>query len=160
MRGSTLEPLNSCMSLPPWSSLMHSLLSYTLCFLVLVAVCGKRYKNRPGLSYHYAHSHLAEEEGEEKEELETSEPPPALPDEPKSKTSSTVIRSEGSGQSLIPRLSRFSPLRFSAPKKGPDGLALPNNYCDFCLGDSKTNHKTGQSEELVSCSDCGRSGEW
>lgn len=22
-------------------------------------------------------------------------------------------------------------------KKGPDGLALPNNYCDFCLGDSK-----------------------
>lgn len=46
----------------------------------------------------------------------------------------------------------------SAPKKGPDGIALPNNYCDFCLGDSKTNHKTGQSEELVSCSDCGRSG--
>ncbi|NXW86308.1 REQU protein, partial [Alopecoenas beccarii] len=46
---------------------------------------------------------------------------------------------------------------FSA-KKGPDGLALPNNYCDFCLGDSKINKKTGQPEELVSCSDCGRSG--
>ncbi|GCC42485.1 hypothetical protein chiPu_0026740, partial [Chiloscyllium punctatum] len=43
-------------------------------------------------------------------------------------------------------------------KKGPDGLALPNNYCDFCLGDSRLNKKTGQSEELVSCSDCGRSG--
>ncbi|KAM3656399.1 LOW QUALITY PROTEIN: zinc finger protein neuro-d4-like [Ammospiza maritima maritima] len=28
-------------------------------------VCGKRYKNRPGLSYHYSHSHAAEEEGEE-----------------------------------------------------------------------------------------------
>ncbi|NXL54899.1 REQU protein, partial [Podilymbus podiceps] len=42
--------------------------------------------------------------------------------------------------------------------KGPDGLALPNNYCDFCLGDSKINKKTGQPEELVSCSDCGRSG--
>uniref|UniRef100_A0A8C9YB68 Double PHD fingers 2 n=1 Tax=Sander lucioperca TaxID=283035 RepID=A0A8C9YB68_SANLU len=91
-------------------------------------VCGKRYKNRPGLSYHYAHSHLAEEEGEEKEEMENNEPALPLPDEPKT------------------------------PKKGPDGLALPNNYCDFCLGDSKTNHKTGQSEELVSCSDCGRSG--
>ena len=38
-------------------------------------------------------------------------------------------------------------------KKGPDGLALPNNYCDFCLGDSKINKKTGQPEELVSCSD-------
>lgn len=28
-------------------------------------VCGKRYKNRPGLSYHYTHTHLAEEEGED-----------------------------------------------------------------------------------------------
>ncbi|XP_061558664.1 zinc finger protein ubi-d4-like isoform X1 [Phycodurus eques] len=91
-------------------------------------VCGKRYKNRPGLSYHYTHSHLADEEGEDKEEMEVNEPPPPLPETPKT------------------------------PKRGPDGLALPNKYCDFCLGDSKTNHKTGQSEELVSCSDCGRSG--
>lgn len=50
-------------------------------------------------------------------------------------------------------------LSWAAPKKGPDGLALPNNYCDFCLGDSNLNQKTGQSEELVSCSDCGRSGK-
>ncbi|XP_071656944.1 zinc finger protein neuro-d4 isoform X7 [Patagioenas fasciata] len=28
-------------------------------------ICGKRYKNRPGLSYHYTHTHLAEEEGDE-----------------------------------------------------------------------------------------------
>lgn len=49
-------------------------------------------------------------------------------------------------------------LFFTAPKKGPNGLALPNDYCDFCLGDSNMNQKTGQSEELVSCSDCGRSG--
>uniref|UniRef100_A0A8C6SXT6 D4, zinc and double PHD fingers family 2 n=1 Tax=Neogobius melanostomus TaxID=47308 RepID=A0A8C6SXT6_9GOBI len=53
---------------------------------------------------------------------------------------------------------RDKPYACDTPKKGPDGNALPNNYCDFCLGDSKTNHKTGQSEELVSCSDCGRSG--
>uniref|UniRef100_A0A3Q3GH05 Double PHD fingers 2 n=1 Tax=Labrus bergylta TaxID=56723 RepID=A0A3Q3GH05_9LABR len=53
---------------------------------------------------------------------------------------------------------RDKPYACDTPKKGPDGIALPNNYCDFCLGDSKTNHKTGQSEELVSCSDCGRSG--
>ncbi|KAL5018284.1 hypothetical protein ScPMuIL_004006 [Solemya velum] len=33
-----------------------------------------------------------------------------------------------------------------------------NNYCDFCLGDKGDNKKTGQPEELVSCSDCGRSG--
>jgi len=50
-----------------------------------VAACGKRYKNRPGLSYHYAHSHLAEEEGEEKEDMEINESSLPLPEEPKSK---------------------------------------------------------------------------
>ncbi|KAJ8355361.1 hypothetical protein AAFF_G00061770 [Aldrovandia affinis] len=34
-------------------------------------ICGKRYKNRPGLSYHYAHTHLAEEEEEEDSERHT-----------------------------------------------------------------------------------------
>uniref|UniRef100_A0A3P9B6F0 D4, zinc and double PHD fingers family 2, like n=1 Tax=Maylandia zebra TaxID=106582 RepID=A0A3P9B6F0_9CICH len=90
-------------------------------------ICGKRYKNRPGLSYHYTHSHLAEEEGEDREEIEAP-PTPRQPEEQKT------------------------------TKKGPNGLALPNDYCDFCLGDSTLNQKTGQSEELVSCSDCGRSG--
>lgn len=52
----------------------------------------------------------------------------------------------------------FHSLSCAAAKKGPNGLALPNDYCDFCLGDSTLNQKTGQSEELVSCSDCGRSG--
>lgn len=33
-----------------------------------------------------------------------------------------------------------------------------NNYCDFCLGDSEENKKSNQPEELVSCSDCSRSG--
>ncbi|KFM00367.1 Zinc finger protein ubi-d4, partial [Aptenodytes forsteri] len=66
-------------------------------------------------------------------------------------------------KAFAPRLIRLSPSAFPAKtafpaKKGPDGLALPNNYCDFCLGDSKINKKTGQPEELVSCSDCGRSG--
>lgn len=36
--------------------------------------------------------------------------------------------------------------------------ATPSPYCDFCLGDMKENKKTGVPEELVSCSDCGRSG--
>ncbi|XP_032803647.1 zinc finger protein ubi-d4-like isoform X7 [Petromyzon marinus] len=89
-------------------------------------ICGKRYKNRPGLSYHYTHSHLADEEGEDKDSR------PATP---------VTRRSED-----------------RKAKKGPDGLANPNNYCDFCLGGSVENKKTGQPEELVSCSDCGRSG--
>ena len=37
--------------------------------------------------------------------------------------------------------------------------AAPSPYCDFCLGDARENKKTGGSEELVSCSDCGRSGK-
>ena len=32
-------------------------------------------------------------------------------------------------------------------------------YCDFCLGDVNENKKTGKPEELVSCAECGRSGE-
>ncbi|KAJ8319516.1 hypothetical protein KUTeg_004607 [Tegillarca granosa] len=39
-----------------------------------------------------------------------------------------------------------------------DDKISANNYCDFCLGDSLENKKTAQPEELVSCSDCGRSG--
>uniref|UniRef100_A0A663E4R5 Double PHD fingers 3 n=1 Tax=Aquila chrysaetos chrysaetos TaxID=223781 RepID=A0A663E4R5_AQUCH len=96
-----------------------------LCFLVYI--CGKRYKNRPGLSYHYAHTHLASEEGDEAREQETR--------------SSPVHRNEN-----------------HKPQKGPDGVIIPNNYCDFCLGGSNMNKKSGRPEELVSCSDCGRSG--
>ncbi|XP_010210450.1 PREDICTED: zinc finger protein DPF3-like, partial [Tinamus guttatus] len=88
--------------------------------------CGKRYKNRPGLSYHYAHTHLASEEGDEAREQETR--------------SSPVHRNEN-----------------HKPQKGPDGVIIPNNYCDFCLGGSSMNKKSGRPEELVSCSDCGRS---
>ncbi|KAB5540103.1 hypothetical protein PHYPO_G00097480 [Pangasianodon hypophthalmus] len=91
------------------------------------SVCGKRYKNRPGLSYHYTHTHLAEEEGEEEREPEIPQSPP------ENKTQNHKLQ------------------------KGPDGAVIANDYCDFCLGDSGSNRKTGQAEELVSCSDCGRS---
>ncbi|XP_014486585.1 PREDICTED: zinc finger protein ubi-d4 A-like isoform X2 [Dinoponera quadriceps] len=43
-------------------------------------------------------------------------------------------------------------------KKAKSSAAQPSPYCDFCLGDARENKKTGGSEELVSCSDCGRSG--
>lgn len=36
--------------------------------------------------------------------------------------------------------------------------APPSPYCDFCLGDARENKKTMVPEDLVSCSDCGRSG--
>ncbi|KAM6914890.1 zinc finger protein DPF3 isoform 2-T2 [Xenentodon cancila] len=90
-------------------------------------ICGKRYKNRPGLSYHYTHTHLAEEEGEEEKETELPPNSPRSTDNHK-------------------------------PQKDSEGAVIPNDYCDFCLGDQDSNRKTGQAEELVSCSDCGRSG--
>ncbi|XP_055686870.1 zinc finger protein DPF3 [Lutzomyia longipalpis] len=48
----------------------------------------------------------------------------------------------------------------SHPPRGlaDKGKVAPSPYCDFCLGDARENKKTGVPEELVSCSDCGRSG--
>jgi len=40
---------------------------------------------------------------------------------------------------------------------GKGSVHTPQNYCDFCLGDSEENKKTNSAEILVSCSDCGRS---
>ncbi len=40
-------------------------------------------------------------------------------------------------------------------KKGP---VEPNNYCDFCLGDTAKN-KSGEPEDMVSCAECGHSGK-
>lgn len=46
------------------------------------------------------------------------------------------------------------------PRKMDEGKPRvpPSPYCDFCLGDAAENKKSGTPEELVSCSDCGRSG--
>ena len=38
--------------------------------------------------------------------------------------------------------------------------AEPSGYCDFCLGDSSYNKKSLQPEELIGCSECGRSGQY
>ena len=62
---------------------------------------------------------------------------------------------EDSQQSLPTSVSEPRPKR----NKGP-GPASPNIYCDFCLGDSGENKKTGTAEKLISCADCGRSGKY
>ncbi|KAH8373023.1 hypothetical protein KR009_010527 [Drosophila setifemur] len=55
-----------------------------------------------------------------------------------------------------------APATAASPKKVKQGVerevAQPSPYCDFCLGDQRENKKTSMPEELVSCSDCGRSG--
>ncbi|XP_075387805.1 zinc finger protein DPF3 [Tenrec ecaudatus] len=108
-------------------------------------ICGKRYKNRPGLSYHYAHTHLASEEGDEAQEQETRSPPNHR-NENHRRTGGISPKQEHLSQGPGPA------------QKGPDGTVIPNNYCDFCLGGSNMNKKSGRPEELVSCADCGRSG--
>ena len=64
-----------------------------------------------------------------------------------------------------------SPMGYGGPS-GPSGpreeptspaqpgkkVPKPSEYCDFCLGDSNMNKKSGKPEELVSCAECGRSG--
>ncbi|XP_006723472.1 zinc finger protein neuro-d4 isoform X13 [Homo sapiens] len=103
------------------------------------SLCGKRYKNRPGLSYHYTHTHLAEEEGEENAERH------ALPFHRKNNHKQFYKE-----LAWVPEAQRKH-----TAKKAPDGTVIPNGYCDFCLGGSK---KTGCPEDLISCADCGRSG--
>ncbi|EDV22649.1 uncharacterized protein TRIADDRAFT_28636 [Trichoplax adhaerens] len=86
-------------------------------------LCGRRYKNPPGLKYHYIHAHNIQNLSKIKITRESGRPPKIA------KIMSSVSTSVES-----------------------------NRYCDFCLGDVNLNKKTGQSERLISCADCGRSG--
>uniref|UniRef100_A0A3Q2YEQ7 Double PHD fingers 1 n=1 Tax=Hippocampus comes TaxID=109280 RepID=A0A3Q2YEQ7_HIPCM len=54
-------------------------------------ICGKRYKNRPGLSYHYTHTHLADEEGEEDSESLAEDTPPSVCTTPYKAADGSVI---------------------------------------------------------------------
>jgi len=40
----------------------------------------------------------------------------------------------------------------------PKPKGASSDYCDFCLGDSVQNKKTGSPEQLIACSICGRAG--
>ncbi|XP_078089849.1 zinc finger protein DPF3 [Mustelus asterias] len=57
-------------------------------------VCCKWYKNRPGLSYHHAHTHLADEEGDDDRDSTSHSPP--------------LLRNEGCKQSLQCRKSHLA----------------------------------------------------
>ena len=110
---------------------------------VLLLVCGRRYKNGPGLKYHYTHyNHEQETSTVHHEEPAISHPSTPAPSAPAESPKVPSPQPRGPGR----------------PKKIPGAAASPNNYCDFCLGDVYENKKTGQPEELLSCADCGRSG--
>lgn len=65
----------------------------------------------------------------------------------------------GAGGGGTPALGGNHPAAGQIHDKKSGKAAQPSPYCDFCLGDARENKKTGGSEELVSCSDCGRSGK-
>ncbi|RXG67914.1 Zinc finger protein ubi-d4 B [Armadillidium vulgare] len=69
----------------------------------------------------------------------------------------------GSGSEHPPRTPDLKENQKAASAKLVDSVkekkrATPNTYCDFCLGNTNYNVKTGEPEEMVSCADCGRSG--
>ncbi|XP_042206610.1 zinc finger protein ubi-d4 B-like isoform X4 [Homarus americanus] len=82
---------------------------------------------------------------------------------------STMMPTSGTPTSTSETLREASPASLAVPDldqqqlskppkvMGEKNRAQPSPYCDFCLGDATMNKKTGESEELVSCSDCGRS---
>ncbi|XP_032939811.1 zinc finger protein neuro-d4 [Catharus ustulatus] len=99
-------------------------------------ICGKRYKNRPGLSYHYTHTHLAEEEGEE----------PGGGAGPPRRNHHRQFYKE---LSWVPENQRRSTGRPAPPGPPPEGP------CDFCAGGTRGR---GSEEALITCADCGRAG--
>ncbi|CAL1285902.1 unnamed protein product [Larinioides sclopetarius] len=136
-------------------------------------ICGARYKTRPGLSYHYSHGHNNDSTDNTEEETNYTPPKPSAAPPPPAPAPPTPCNpppqvmqpsmsswpgpsnEDGPLTCIFRSLSSFSS---TAPRPTSEkGNTLPSTYCDFCLGDSIENKKTRMPEELVSCSDCGRS---
>ena len=145
-------------------------------------VCLARYKTRPGLTYHYNHSHkghrsVGDSQGDSGYHLpEPEDSEHRSVDSPLSGSDSldgslgggrqsmmgvSGLSGSQSSASLGPRRS-FSPPKLTVAKpsgsKRSSDKTQSSGYCDFCLGDSNYNKKTMQPEELIACSECGRSG--
>ena len=92
-----------------------------------------------------------------------SHPPPPPPPQhggaPMGTPSAAGGTSSG-GQCMIPQTAagQAANLRNNKTMAGKE-RAPSLGYCDFCLGDAAENKKTSRPEELVSCAECGRSGE-
>lgn len=133
-------------SRPKVNSLIISALKeyFNLCiiYIFMSLVCGKRYKNGPGLKYHYTH-YNHDQDGSSSETTEVNHPQ-TLPGSPMIETN------------VQPYVTTTT---VAVTKETQSGIANPNDYCDFCLGDATRNKKTLLSEELLSCADCGRCGE-
>ena len=175
--------------------------------IIAGAVCLARYKTRPGLTYHYNHSHKDRdldtgynlpdpEDGDPRVEHGASGSPSTGSDSQDAAPGARGLYSgyPGPGSCVsgnldedIPRKAvvagtslqvtgGYPPTRpvytpLASAQKGSVQKAdlstsdskptkpQSSGYCDFCLGDSSYNKKSLQPEELIGCSECGRSGK-
>eukprot|EP00063_Salmo_salar_P059244 XP_014034079.1 PREDICTED: zinc finger protein DPF3-like isoform X1 [Salmo salar] len=102
-------------------------------------ICGKRYKNRTGLSYHYTHSHLAEERGSESSRS------------PSTQRSDRHKRQKGPGGSASTNnycnLCRCTP----GSNRGKSGERLPCSVCRCSTGrpeEKEDSRPFARAEEL------------
>ncbi|XP_048000797.1 zinc finger protein ubi-d4 isoform X1 [Leguminivora glycinivorella] len=159
-------------------------------------LCGAKYKTRPGLTYHFTHTHkepapAATSDGDSRDSHSRpgAHTPPAPQPPATEYQDSYVTFLNNPGGPAAEKPAAATPLRRPTPPPRPASAdtsssdsahaplvppgssvpelkllqdsavkASPSPYCDFCLGDDRENKKTGTPEELVSCSDCGRSG--
>uniref|UniRef100_G3NR87 Uncharacterized protein n=1 Tax=Gasterosteus aculeatus aculeatus TaxID=481459 RepID=G3NR87_GASAC len=85
------------------------------------SVCAKRYRNRTGLSYHYTHSHLAEE------------------------------GRGGARSSAASKAPAAQQAERHKRQRGPGGTGVPNNYCTKCQGSLKKTGKSGSPFSTCQC---------
>lgn len=140
-------------------------------------LCGMKYKTRPGLSYHYSHTHS----------IDTERKHLSLDEEDSQQSNSSLtgglnglnsrssqISTNSTSNSPLPNsfnlnnsksnlnnnnLPSVSPVfnKNDDKSKVIKKPTTPSSYCDFCLGNSEINKKTRVSEEMISCHHCGRS---
>lgn len=124
--------------------------------------CRKRYKNKPGLNYHLQHYHQDELEADDEYTPVGSgrQTPSIMEHESATAVPKTVLAQSSSSRANSTAGSNIAEDLEEEEKssRGKRKRQTVSAYCDFCLGDSDENKKTGESEELISCSDCGRSG--
>ncbi|XP_015789261.1 zinc finger protein ubi-d4 [Tetranychus urticae] len=116
-------------------------------------LCDARYKTRPGLTYHYAHSHVNSTDGDKPSKSST--PVSIIDDEENSRSMPGTHNHSGNNSNQ--GSANDTQEQSSSTAKGKNSAAAPSPYCDFCLGDSEENKKSRSREKMVSCSDCGRS---
>ncbi|KFD49893.1 hypothetical protein M513_09222 [Trichuris suis] len=118
--------------------------------------CGMRYKTKPGLHYHMRHHHSEAVRGE----LSVSVDPSVLPG-----SATPKVASAAAGIALSQHDVAYASARrpgpstsFRSDQNNTGGPVEVSSICDLCLGDVNENKKTNKPEQLISCSDCGRSG--